>query len=231
MPRRSLRFDSRAHPGPNFILSPEGDWIFDFETAERRRTLDDNDQATINFDAALQRWALDELLTVSTGPMVQAIAVDGKRPTPAQVQGFDRELRKAPAPFIRAWRGLGGRVEVVPGNDASIHPEWRHGGDPIGGWHSEQLHNLICVAGEQAQITVLHELGHFVDRGRRFSDSADWRKLHKCEPAIAKMGPYYVSQEAESFAQAVACIYHSKATRSALSGLVQRFITQSVATI
>jgi hypothetical protein len=77
------------------------------------------------------------------------------------VEHIHKALRWPPARVIQAWANAGGRMELVYGRDARIHPR-SVGGPPCSGWTS---YTFCCVAAdcEAAYLTALHELAHAYD--------------------------------------------------------------------
>ncbi len=221
---------------PGWFLTNEGDEVYSphyaaIEKLELRQLLDE-------LDSFARRRALAELEAINTAPMVRGIALAGERPTGPQVAAIAGELDKVPRAVIRHWRDLGGRAEVVPGKNAARHPQCPEKIKFAWGWHWPALQDLIAIAGEIPPATVLHELGHSLDRGRRYSASAEWQAIHKTEkdwadfePMIARLGPYHLSAAEESFAETFSNFYHAPETRSALSEPMRRFIARTVATI
>ncbi len=113
------------------------------------------------------------------GPLVRLVPIDGRLPGLRQAAVIEAEAFKAPPRVLTAFRSRGGVVDVVAGN-ASLHPAYEgvNRGRQVNGfcaWGAKPP--LIVVSADGAPDDVLHEFGHYVDRGYRFSDSDTWKWL------------------------------------------------------
>ena len=104
-----------------------------------------------------------EVAELRPDPVVVPIEISGRRPTAQQVQAIEQALTKIPAGVIRRWREAGGGIEVVAGNNASIHPAFFIGSRSLG-WCAPSG-KLIAIAadGERVERTTLHEFGNALD--------------------------------------------------------------------
>lgn len=193
---------------PGYFLDGWGYEFFDPEAVDAddvRRRLD----------------ALIEEIGESEKPFISLVAIDGRLPTQRQVEAVESELAKAPANVVRDFRDRGGRIELVCGQNARLHPFTanRRNHRSCGGWFCD-FHKLIAIAVESDPLSVLHELAHHYDRdGGRFSCLPRWRQI--CMP-----GPWEsrFDSPSERFAEAFAMHWHSMATRDRLGDTVQQFI-------
>jgi len=175
---------------------------------------------------------------------VSAVAIDGQLPTVEQVEFVRRELQKAPAKVLADFSQHHGRVEVVPHGRAKDHPVARrflHGWSGFGFCsQGSGIAPLIVVEADEDAGTTLHELGHFVDRGDRFSSLSEWQRLSAAATAIADYGYSVFASDgplanlhnarrshAECFCEAFAVAFHSPRTRQRLSGNMVRFIERA----
>ena len=111
-------------------------------------------------------------------PRVYAVAVAGKWPRPENVEAIRRAVDAIPPRFLRAWIASGGRLEIVPGCDARIHPR-SNVSTPALGW-AEWNGVFCCVAGDHfdAGHTVIHEIAHCLDKLLQYpSRSDEWVQL------------------------------------------------------
>ena len=58
----------------------------------------------------------------ATAAGVYAIDIDGRSPRAENVRAIEKAVEHMPARFREAWLKNGGRLEIVPGCDARIHP-------------------------------------------------------------------------------------------------------------
>jgi hypothetical protein len=121
-------------------------------------------------------WPID---TSRTRDNVVALTVDGQAPTPEEVQGVRDELAKAPSSVRKLWRQRNGRIDVVPGDNATIHPTFCHNGMRAAGWTRGLL---IAVAGHERQrSSVLHEVAHAIDTIGEFSSTPRFLAIYEGE--------------------------------------------------
>jgi len=183
---------------------------------------------------------VDELLAVNATPLVSAISLAGVLPPAASLEAIEAELLRAPPHIVAAWRDRGGRVEVVPGKDASLHPQALPSQSRSGAWHWAKLGGLIVVAAAECDgHCVLHELGHAWDLGSRFSRLPAWQQICASEawhadevpgPGLfgGTHGDYYRSQPEEAYAESFARYVHDAETRAKLGPSIVAFIETTI---
>ena len=96
-------------------------------------------------------------------PRVYAVAVAGKWPRPSNVQRIRLAVDAIPAKLLRAWIRAGGRLEIVPGRNASVHPRFSSD-PPAAGWNKFHRRFASWLATCRRPLTAAHEIGH----ARRF---------------------------------------------------------------
>jgi len=120
------------------------------------------------------------------------VPVGGRLPHPENVAAIRKALERVPTRFLVPWSEAAGRLELIAGNNATLHPEFSWCLRPAAGWNRGTFSVVAADAGD-AERTTLHELGHAVDAALGFiADKPTWRGLwawHKrCEtiPAFAR---------------------------------------------
>jgi hypothetical protein len=130
---------------------------------------------------------------------VRGLSVGGERPTAAEVEAVRRELAKVPLCFREHWRRRGGKCDVVPGNNASIHPEFSHHGRKAVGWAASSL--LIAVGGDCPE-SVSYVFARCVDEYTDASDFSAWIKIYDFEKKTFEdsvIPPDYLRSPGEMF--------------------------------
>jgi hypothetical protein len=173
---------------------------------------------------------------VAPGSIVSIVSIDGRSPASTDVDLVRAELAKAPAAIVAELRAAGGRIDVIPGENAARHPESRLTA-PCWGW-SSALRALIVIAAESGAITTLHELGHWHDRFRRFSRLPEWQKIVRDEQAVASDIPglavlqnipgYVFDRPEEHFAECFALYFSGPYCRAKLTASMRRFIESTM---
>ena len=82
-------------------------------------------------------------------PRVYAVAVAGEWPNPSNVQRIRLAVDAIPAKLLRGIRA-GGRLEIVPGRNASVHPRFSSS-KPALGWTKFGT-AFFAVAGDHADV-------------------------------------------------------------------------------
>jgi len=158
------------------------------------------------------------------------VEIGGKWPNPENVEAIRRAVDAIPPRFLRAWIASGGRLEIVPGSNASIHPRFSSS-KPALGW--TKFGTAFCaVAGDHADssLTATHELGHALDFALRYpSHSAAWMRIWQADVAAGKVSAYagQRDQAAEYFAEQFGNLWHPDIF--IVSKAAQDFIMQLVA--
>ncbi len=130
---------------------------------------------------------------------------------PENVEAIRRAVDAIPPRFLRAWIASGGRLEIVPGSNASIHPRFS-GHTAALGWC--QFHGPFCaVAGDHADspLTAVHEVAHGVDFAFGYpSRSAEWLRLWGSDKAAGKVPSFAGQREApaEYWAEQFGRLFH-----------------------
>jgi len=181
--------------------------------------------------ARLFLLTLDEAPTPPAPPPpgVYAVEVGGRWPRPENVAAIRRAVDAIPYRYRGPWLAKGGRLEIIAGSNARIHPKGSAHLGPALGWY--HLGGTLCVvAGDHpdAAQTSLHEVGHAIDYAlggvsRRPQWVEIWKRDRGKVPAIAgqreKPGEYW----AESFAilwNPAAVYLHSREAERYIEGIV-----------
>ncbi len=173
------------------------------------------------------RRRIIELIGEPEAPLVAGFAIDGRLPTCQQVAAIEHELHKAPSRVVQDFRARGGKIEVIAGVNAKLHPVTasKRNMNSCGGWYCHPW-TLICVAAEADPLVLLHEIAHHFDRSDcgpgRFSSLPLWRQIS--EPG--RWEPRFQSCW-EKFAESFALHFHSDATRDRLGDSIQDFIERA----
>ena len=164
-----------------------------------------------------------------TSPVVP-LTVAGCRPSGEQVALIEQTLTKLPEGVIRRWHNAGGRLELVAGDNATIHPKFFHNSQRALGWCSGDGRLLVvAIDSDRPERTVLHEVGHAIDRNNRFSAAQEWCELSGRPPRWYRWAhDYYAGDEAEFFAECFSMYFFSAEDRAKLTVAVERFIGQAV---
>ena len=189
-------------------------WVNDCGYLRRRTPWDVPTSASLRFTPP----ARPETASAAADIPVTPFAIAGRYPSDWQLQAVRDELSKAPRPVLNEWRARGGRVEVVAGGNAGIHPAWPHG-KCLGFCCSP----LVVIAGDFPRLTALHEAGHAHDdvrlRGGRFSGTPAWQRIHKglkeanFNEESGGLSKHVLSDPAETFAELfAACIAAMRVT-------------------
>jgi len=185
----------------------------------------DIDLARARLDALL----LDDLPTPPPRPAVVAVEVAGRWPRAKNVAAIRTAVDEIPSRFRSRWLAAGGRLEIVPGDNARIHPRSARLG-PVLGWST--LGSVFCVvAGDHADspLTASHEIGHALDYVFGYpSHSAEWLKIWQNAKAAGKVPAHGDQRQrpAEYFAESFARLWHptlfitSQAAQDFIMGLV-----------
>jgi hypothetical protein len=158
-------------------------------------------------------------------PAVLAIEVGGRLPRPENVEAIKRAVDAIPLRYREAWIGKGGRLEIVSGDNARIHPRSARLA-PVLGWST--LGSAFCVvAGDDAgsPITATHEIGHCLDTVLAYpSHSAEWLEIWRGDKAAGRVPAFAGQNEkpSEYFAETFARLWHQ--TLFITSEAAQRFI-------
>ncbi len=144
-------------------------------------------------------------------PGVQPFPVNGRWPRPENVVAIRQAVDAIPARLRSKWLAAGGRLEIVPGEDARIHPANRRFGT-CAGWNDSN--SAFCVvAGDhkEAGLTAVHEIGHALDYLLGFpSRSREWLQIWQTDVAAGKVPRLAGQREsaAEYFAESFARAWH-----------------------
>jgi hypothetical protein len=203
----------------------------DVETARRRvSALLDGPDPLLDTRRRLNVLFADAPPPALAPPFITTVEIDGQRPSYEQVARIEAELRKIPAAILSSWRAAGGRIEIVGGRQANLHPLTAGNlqGRRIDGWCST-YRKLIAVAAEAPAATIIHEFGHAHDgthwNSGRFSGLPEWERICRWRPATpVRFSP--VEHYAEDFA-----LFHiSPETRADLPPAAREFIRESCRT-
>jgi hypothetical protein len=151
-----------------------------------------------NVEAARRR--LRDLLgdaPATSAPSITAVAICGRMPDPRAVQAIRQAVDEIPLRFRSRWIDAGGRLEIVPGENASVHPRF-NGSPAVLGWN-ESRGPFCCVAGDHfdAPLTARHEVAHALDFVLGFpSRGYQWHEIWKADVAAGRV-PRYASQRAK----------------------------------
>ena len=176
-------------------------WVIEYGDLRRREPWED-----VSAPPSIRTAAI-----AAPPPRVYAVAVAGKWPRPENVEAIRRAVDAIPPRFLRAWIASGGRLEIVPGSNASIHPRFSSS-KPALGW--TKFGTAFCVvAGDHADssLTATHELGHALDFALRYpSHSAAWMRIWQADVAAGKVSAYtgQRDQAAEYFAEQFGNLWH-----------------------
>ena len=130
---------------------------------------------------------------------VYPVAVSGRLPDALNVQRIRQAVDAIPAKLLRKWIGADGRLEIVPGHNASAHPRFAFH-PPAAGWN--EFHGPFCVvAGDvpDAPLTAAHEIGHAVDFLLGYpSHSAAWLRIWQQEKSAGRVPSFAGQREQPS---------------------------------
>ena len=142
---------------------------------------------------------------------VYPVAVSGRLPDALNVQRIRQAVDAIPAKLLRKWIGADGRLEIVPGRNASVHPRFASH-PPAAGW--TKFGTAFCaVAGDHADspLTAVHEVAHGVDFALGYpSRSAEWLRLWGSDKAAGKVPSFAGQREApaEYWAEQFGRLFH-----------------------
>ena len=109
---------------------------------------------------------------------VHAVTIGGERPSDEEVSAVRAELAKVPLCFRQHWWRRGGRCDVVPGHNASIHPRFSRNGQRAAGWCGPELLTAVAASSPDA---ATHELGHAVGEFTGADESKTWLRIFENE--------------------------------------------------
>ena len=178
------------------------------------------------------------------GPLIRLVPIDGRLPGLRQAAAIEREAAKAPSRVVAAFRASGGTIDIVPGEDASRHPQCGQRPPPgkiVRGWCSRgEAQPLIVVAVAGDPRAVLHELGHWHDRSDRFSGLSEWQRIVAADrsasddlqtladlSSFANDGYNGKRSPREAYAEAFALFYSGDETRRRLTRAMREFIERT----
>ncbi len=104
------------------------------------------------------------------------LPIDGRRPERQSVCRILSALHDVPSRFYPPWIAAGGKMEMVAGLLASVHPRYGSDPRPAAGF----AEGPFCVVGADAPgatKTAIHELGHALDSVLRISSRPEWLRL------------------------------------------------------
>lgn len=96
---------------------------------------------------------------------VHDLTIDGQKATPEQISAIRKEVARIPESLRNAFQKCGGRIDVVPGSNATIHPDFAHNETPAESWTRG---NLIAIAGEASPELALRGFARWL-----WSDTED----------------------------------------------------------
>jgi hypothetical protein len=168
-------------------------------------------------------------------PMVVALEIDGRRASPEQVRAIETTLGKVPKAIIRRWHNAGGRVELVAGNNASVHPRFAHRDIQATGWCDAWGGRLLAVAadGSRPERTALHELGHGLDlfdtpHPWQYSSRPEWAGLANRPFGWYHLDHHHESNAAELFAESFSRFCFSPEDREGLTNAIRAYIGRAI---
>ena len=144
-------------------------------------------------------------------PSVHPFPVNGQWPRPENVVAIRQAVDAIPAHLRSKWLAAGGRLEIVPGQDARIHPANRLFGT-CAGWNASK--SAFCVVAgdhQEAGLTAVHEIGHALDYLLGFpSRSQQWLQIWQTDVAAGSVPRLAGQREsaAEYFAESFARAWH-----------------------
>ena len=178
------------------------------------------------------------------GPLIRLVAIDGVAPSLMRAAAIERELSKAPPRVLAVFRSRGGTIDIVPGEDASRHPQCGQRPPPgkiVRGWCSRgEAQPLIVVAVAGDPRAVLHELGHWHDRSDRFSGLSEWQRIVAADRMRGTRLEFHGGYEflfddghngkrspREAYAEAFAMFFSGPETRRRLTRAMREFIAKT----
>lgn len=197
------------------------------------RTFDQRRERLNTLRREVKLLALDAALP--DVPLITLMTVYDQSPTADQVAMVKAEMRKLPAKLLRRLVEEGVRIELVGGENASAHPDFR-GQPSAAGWCLGP--RVIIAAGRVGRVeenVVLHELAHCVDYILDYpSDGAEWKwifeihgseSLKPCQPAES----WYERRSAgEFFAGQFSAYFSSDFTLGLLHWRPRQFVERVV---
>ena len=137
-------------------------------------------------------------------PGVYIFPIDGRSPRPENVAKVLRAIAGVPSRFRKAWQDGRGRMELIPGVDASRHPLFTSG-IPAAGYNKGVL-SVVAAESRDPPRTAIHEMGHALDSILGVSSRPDWLRLWQY--ARRKCGAKWWEQcEREFFAESFSYIW------------------------
>jgi hypothetical protein len=144
---------------------------------------------------------------MKNAPGVRVFPIGGRTPSADAVAKIHKAVLCIPDRFLRPWLAAGGRLDIVPGMDASVHPTFSNNG-PAAGYCCI----IFCViAGDyvDASRTAIHEIGHAFDNLTNVSKSPAWRRIWNYEKLCGRV-PQWAGQRmyaSEFFAESFALLW------------------------
>ena len=130
------------------------------------------------------------LVTINKGiqcDQVRRVPLNGQMPSEASLACVRDKLLQCPDALRAIWRRRGGRVDIVPGDDAGLCPGFTRKAVRAGGLCRGVLialaENDLHARLDGCPNVVLHELAHAYDNIYESSDLPEFQRIYQAEIA------------------------------------------------